>query len=186
MCVSPFCTPTRGTLILLKECDGNTGIEAEKLSCSSAQLRSMSMPTGDLKLVATMNALRGCQLFGGLSAADLAQVAALATPRVLKKGDYLFHEWDAPRGIYVVQTGAITVHRTSPVGKQQVIHVLRGGESLGEGTLATETGYPHAGKIDFRETRVDPGTGTVRIHYRGWSETWDEDVPLSRIQLAHE
>ncbi len=28
--------------------------------------------------------------------------------------------------------------------------------------------------------------GTVRIHYRGWSDTWDEDVPRSRIQLAHE
>jgi hypothetical protein len=28
--------------------------------------------------------------------------------------------------------------------------------------------------------------GTVRIHYRGWSDSWDEDVPRSRIQLAHE
>jgi hypothetical protein len=28
--------------------------------------------------------------------------------------------------------------------------------------------------------------GTVRIHYRGWSDRWDEDVPRSRIQLAHE
>lgn len=28
--------------------------------------------------------------------------------------------------------------------------------------------------------------GTVRIHYRGWSDTWDGDVPRSRIQLAHE
>jgi hypothetical protein len=28
--------------------------------------------------------------------------------------------------------------------------------------------------------------GTVRIHYRGWSDTADKDVPRSRIQLAHE
>lgn len=29
--------------------------------------------------------------------------------------------------------------------------------------ITTEEGYPHAGKIDFRENRVDVGTGTVRL-----------------------
>jgi RND family efflux transporter MFP subunit len=32
--------------------------------------------------------------------------------------------------------------------------------------VATEEGYPHRGKIDFRENRVDTGTGTVRIRGR--------------------
>lgn len=32
--------------------------------------------------------------------------------------------------------------------------------------VATEQGYPHVGKIDFRENRVDVGTGTVRIRGR--------------------
>jgi RND family efflux transporter MFP subunit len=32
--------------------------------------------------------------------------------------------------------------------------------------VATEAGYPHAGVIDFRENRVDAGTGTVRIRGR--------------------
>lgn len=32
--------------------------------------------------------------------------------------------------------------------------------------VATETGYPHKGFIDFRENRVDAGTGTVRIRGR--------------------
>jgi hypothetical protein len=32
--------------------------------------------------------------------------------------------------------------------------------------IATEVGYPHAGLIDFRENRVDTGTGTVRIRGR--------------------
>lgn len=31
---------------------------------------------------------------------------------------------------------------------------------------ATEEGYPHKGRIDFRENRVDTGTGTVRIRGR--------------------
>lgn len=32
--------------------------------------------------------------------------------------------------------------------------------------VATESGYPHRGVIDFRENRVDSGTGTVRIRGR--------------------
>lgn len=32
--------------------------------------------------------------------------------------------------------------------------------------VTTEDGYPHPGKIDFRENRVDPGTGTVRVRGR--------------------
>lgn len=32
--------------------------------------------------------------------------------------------------------------------------------------VATEVGHPHRGAIDFRENRVDPGTGTIRV--RGW------------------
>jgi multidrug efflux system membrane fusion protein len=32
--------------------------------------------------------------------------------------------------------------------------------------VATEEGFPHPGKIDFRENRVDVGTGTVRIRGR--------------------
>lgn len=32
--------------------------------------------------------------------------------------------------------------------------------------VTTEDGYPHVGRIDFRENRVDSGTGTVRIRGR--------------------
>jgi len=32
--------------------------------------------------------------------------------------------------------------------------------------VTTEKGYPHLGKIDFRENRVDAGTGTVRMRGR--------------------
>lgn len=32
--------------------------------------------------------------------------------------------------------------------------------------VATEEGFPHAGEIDFRENRVDTGTGTVRVRGR--------------------
>jgi multidrug efflux system membrane fusion protein len=41
-----------------------------------------------------------------------------------------------------------------------------GAEAVVEIGVATEDGYPHRGVIDFRENRVDPGTGTVRLRGR--------------------
>jgi CRP-like cAMP-binding protein len=96
----------------------------------------------DLRLAATVNTLRGCQLFAGLAPADLRNIAAIAVPKTLNKGEYLFREGDPSAGFYVVQKGAINVHRVSATGKEQVIHVFRPGESFAEATLATETGYP--------------------------------------------
>ena len=96
----------------------------------------------ELKQAAIVNTLRSCQLLAGLSVNDLKNIAGLALLKHLEKGDYLFHEGDASRGFYIVQTGAINVHRVSTAGKEQVIHVFRAGESFAEATLATETGYP--------------------------------------------
>lgn len=87
-------------------------------------------------------ALRSCQLFAGLPSADLAHVAQIAVVKPLEKGDYLFHEGALSHGFYIVQAGAINVHRVNAVGKEQIIHVFRPGESFAEATLATATGYP--------------------------------------------
>jgi len=96
----------------------------------------------ELKEAAIINALRACQMFAGLPPADLKNVAAITVPKPLAKGEYLFRQGDPARGFYVVQRGAINVHRVSPAGKEQVIHVFRAGESFAEVTLATEMGYP--------------------------------------------
>jgi CRP/FNR family transcriptional regulator len=99
-----------------------------------------------LRNVAVAATLRSCQLFNGLPAADLEAVAAFAILRNLDKDAYLFREGDVAEGFYVVQKGAINVHRVSPTGKEQVIHVFRPGESLAEAALASETGYPANGR----------------------------------------
>lgn len=96
----------------------------------------------ELKQIAVVSALQACQLFSGLASADLRNVAAITVLKPLRKGDYLFREGEPSRGFYVVQQGAINVHRVGASGKEQVIHVFRAGESFAEATLATETGYP--------------------------------------------
>jgi len=96
----------------------------------------------EFKLAGITNTLRSCQLLSGLPLPDMKNIAAIAVLKQLEKGDYLFHEGDPSRGFYIVQQGAINVHRVSSLGKEQVIHVFRAGESFAEATLATTTGYP--------------------------------------------
>jgi CRP/FNR family transcriptional regulator, dissimilatory nitrate respiration regulator len=104
------------------------------------------MPTtprpADLRLTGLTSTLRCCQLFGGLSGEDLNTIAGFAAPVRLGKDDYLFHEGEPSRGCYLVQSGAINVHRVNAAGKEQVIHVFRAGESLAEASLSSPTGYP--------------------------------------------
>ena len=102
----------------------------------------MTTTLAELKQTAIVNALRGCQLFAGISPAELAAIAEITVLKPVAKGSYLFHEGDPSVGFYIMQTGASNVHRVNAVGKEQVIHVFRAGESFAEGTLATDKGYP--------------------------------------------
>jgi CRP/FNR family transcriptional regulator, dissimilatory nitrate respiration regulator len=105
-------------------------------------MKTMTTTLADFKHAALVNTLRRCQLFAGLPAVDLENIAALVVVKTLSKGEYLFHEAEPARGFYIVQRGAINVHRVSPAGKEQVIHVFRAGESFAEATLATDRGHP--------------------------------------------
>jgi CRP/FNR family transcriptional regulator len=96
----------------------------------------------ELKHIGITNALRSCQLFAGISLPELNAIAEFTAVKSVPKGAYLFHEGDPSAGFYIVQRGAINVHRVNAVGKEQVIHVFRAGESFAEGTLGTDKGYP--------------------------------------------
>lgn len=102
----------------------------------------MATTLAELKHIGIVNALRSCQLFAGISAPELNAIADITSIKPVAKGGYLFHEGDPSLGFYIVQTGAINVHRVNAAGKEQVIHVFRSGESFAEGTLATDKGYP--------------------------------------------
>src|SRR6266540_4857322 len=102
----------------------------------------MALEASTFRQAVTENTLRGCQLFMGLPAIDIATIASFVVSKHLDKGDYLFREGDRSEGFYIVQKGAINVHRVSAVGKEQVIHVFYPIESFSKATLATEGGYP--------------------------------------------
>jgi CRP/FNR family transcriptional regulator, dissimilatory nitrate respiration regulator len=124
------------------------------------------MPTtlAEFKQIGITNALRSCQLFAGISTAELNAIAEITVVKPVLKGSYLFHEGDPSVGFYIVQTGAINVHRVNAVGKEQVIHVFRAGESFAEGTLATDKGYPaDARAVEESQVMLVQKTGILAL-----------------------
>ncbi len=102
----------------------------------------MSAAFAEFKRLAVVNTLRSCRLFTGLPLPDLENIASASVVKSLAKEDYLFREGDPAAGFYVVQRGAVSVHRVTAAGKEQVIHVFRTGDSFAEVALASATGYP--------------------------------------------
>ena len=124
----------------------------------------MTTPLAELKQVAIVNGLRSCQLFAGMSPSELGAIAEFTVVKTVAKGSYLFHEGDPSNGFYLVQTGAINVHRVNAVGKEQVIHVFRAGESFAEGTLATDKGYPaDARAVDESQVMLVQKSGMLAL-----------------------
>lgn len=97
---------------------------------------------GQFRLTAIAATLRMVQIFAGLPPADLEEIAGFAVLKSLERDAYLFREGEPPEGFYVVQRGAINVHRVSPSGKEQVIAIFRAGASFAEVALVSAGGYP--------------------------------------------
>ena len=71
--------------------------------------------------------------------------------------DPLYVYFDVPERDLIEYQRALRAQTTaSPASQEAAIEV----------GVATEEGFPHHGNIDFRENRVDVGTGTVRIRGR--------------------
>ena len=102
----------------------------------------MATALADLKKTGIIGSLQRCQLFDGLPLADLEEIAGVTATKSLKKGDYLFREDDPAHGFYVVQHGAVNVHRVNTAGREQIIHVFRDGDSFSEAAVAGDAGYP--------------------------------------------
>ena len=71
----------------------------------------MALTGHSFKQTVMENTLRHCEFFKGLPATDMEQISAFTVTRTLAKGDYLFHEGSKAEGFYIVQNGAVNVHR---------------------------------------------------------------------------
>ncbi len=130
-----------------------------------------------LRRTALLATLRQTQMFADLSSENLAAVADVCSVRALQKGETLFREGDKAEGFYVLQTGAISVFKLTPDGREQIICVFRPPESFAEVTLATVEVYP-ANAVALENSTV------VVVQRTGFRELIVRKPELSLYMLA--
>jgi CRP-like cAMP-binding protein len=125
---------------------------------------AMSATLAEFKKSAVVNTLRSCQLFTGLPPSALEQIAEVTVLKSLEKGEYFFHEGDPSPGFFVVQSGAVNVHRVNGLGQEQVIHIFRVGESFAEATLAAPKGcHADARAVGFTQVLLIQKDGILEL-----------------------
>jgi CRP/FNR family transcriptional regulator len=89
----------------------------------------------------TLQAVLGnCGLFRGLTEPSLAKLVEIGRMIRLGKGEMIFLAGDPCPGIYVVGSGAVRVFRTSPSGKEHLLHLAEEGMTFAE--VATIGRFP--------------------------------------------
>lgn len=117
-----------------------------------------------LRHTAIVDGLRHCPLFSQSAASLLHEIASLTSVRSLDAGEFLFHERAQSAGLFIVQRGAIMLHRVTALGREIVIHIFRPHESLGEEGLCSEAGCSASARAnEFSQVLVVPKSGFMAL-----------------------
>jgi CRP/FNR family cyclic AMP-dependent transcriptional regulator len=92
-------------------------------------------------------------VFADLSEKELDFLAERAVPHRLEDGALIFSEREPCEGLYVVQSGAVKIFKTSASGREQVLTIEGPGESVAELPVFDGGDYP-ASALAVGETTV--------------------------------
>jgi CRP-like cAMP-binding protein len=96
----------------------------------------MSKLTADAR-----TSLRNVAYLAALSPREFASLAERCELMVLQRQQTLFAEGDAPLGVFLILTGRVRLVRSSPQGREQVLHEEGPGATLGEVPTFDGNGY---------------------------------------------
>ncbi|MBW1954379.1 MAG: Crp/Fnr family transcriptional regulator [Deltaproteobacteria bacterium] len=88
------------------------------------------------------DALAHSSLFEGLPREQMEAIRRIAVSRQAQKGEIIFSQGDPGNGFYIVDDGVVKVFTVSGEGKEQILHILGGGEPFGEVAAFTGRTFP--------------------------------------------
>lgn len=86
--------------------------------------------------------LRKTPLFASLSDEEMHALRHRVVSRKCDRGEILFHEGDACRGLYLVGNGKIRIYKASASGREQVLSIEKPGSSFAELPVFDGGNYP--------------------------------------------
>ncbi len=81
--------------------------------------------------------LQDIPLFSELSVEELRKITALSRLLNFKKDEYVFHEGEEFKGIFIVLKGMVKIFKISPQGKEYILHLLTKPHLFGDVPLFT-------------------------------------------------
>ncbi len=82
------------------------------------------------------------QLFGGLPEEHITEIEKIAVVKNYNKGDVIFYDGDEGVGFYLVAAGSVSVYKLSPDGKEQILHIIQEGDTIGAVPVFSGTSFP--------------------------------------------
>lgn len=82
------------------------------------------------------------QLFGGLREEHITEIEKIAVDKNYNKGDIIFYDGNEGNGFYLVAAGSISVYKLSPDGKEQILHIVKAGDTIGAVPVFSGKSFP--------------------------------------------
>jgi CRP-like cAMP-binding protein len=82
------------------------------------------------------------QLFGELPEEHITEIEKIAVDKHFDKGDVIFYDGDEGNGFYLVATGSVSVYKLSSEGKEQILHIVKEGDTIGAVPVFSGKSFP--------------------------------------------
>jgi CRP/FNR family transcriptional regulator len=92
-------------------------------------------------------------MFGGLTDEQLSKISNIAQNQSFQRGQAIFWEKDRAVGFHVVADGKVKIYKTSPEGKEQILHIYGPGQPFGEVPVFSGGRYP-ANAMSIEKSRT--------------------------------
>ena len=83
-------------------------------------------------MVSKLELLKSTPYFSGLSSIELEAISKLVFEKTYEREEMLLLEGETAEALYFVASGAVKVFKTSAEGKEQILTIIRPGESFNE------------------------------------------------------
>jgi CRP-like cAMP-binding protein len=101
--------------------------------------------------------IQSISLFKGLSDNQCDQLASIAIEKSFGKKEDILLEGDQCDGFHAIVSGQVMIYKLSPDGREQILHMLSGGEVFGEVPVFEGTNFPaNATAIERTKTLFFP------------------------------
>jgi CRP/FNR family transcriptional regulator len=111
-----------------------------------------------------INFITTIPLFQNLEEKNYQDLSGIILTRKFKKGKIIFSEYDEADGFYVAVSGRVKIFKSSPEGKEQILHIFGPGDPFGEIAVFTGKNFPASAQtLENSETLFFPKNAFIGL-----------------------